>query len=65
MLARFGKIEEADDAGVVEAAHDLNFLEDVGALFREGKGGYEGKGEERRRVRGAAEGGRVRTTVQR
>jgi hypothetical protein len=44
VLARFGKVEEADDAGVVETAHDLNFLEDVGALLRR-----EGRYEERAR----------------
>jgi len=35
VLARLGEVEEADDARVVEAAHDLDLLEDVGALLRE------------------------------
>lgn len=49
MFPRLGEVEQADDAGVVEPAHDLDFLEDVGALRR--------VREERARARAKAEKG--------
>ena len=34
-LTRFGKMDEFDDVGMVDLSHDLNFFEDVGALYME------------------------------
>jgi hypothetical protein len=32
VLSRFGKVHQLDDVGVVEVAHNLDFLEDVRSL---------------------------------
>lgn len=32
VLARFGKVNEADNVGVVQLSHDLYLFEDVGSL---------------------------------
>lgn len=32
VLFRFGEVDQADDIGMVQLAHDLNFFEDVGSL---------------------------------
>lgn len=34
MIAGLGKVEQSNDARVVQASHDLNFFENVGALLR-------------------------------
>jgi len=41
MFPRLGEVEQANDTGVVEPAHDRDFLEDVGAL-------WNGRGRKRR-----------------
>lgn len=33
MLAGFGKVDEANDIGMVQLSHDLNLFEDVGSLM--------------------------------
>lgn len=47
VLPALGEVEKANNAGVVEAPHDLNLFENVGALREGRKGGRkaERKGE--------------------